>query len=64
MTHGRDTPTYLRKLLRQLPDTFQELSENGRHLLWISIQLITPESDNNQITVIAIKTEQVPVTWS
>lgn len=34
--------SYLRELFCQLPHTFQELGENGRHLLRVSIQLIAP----------------------
>lgn len=38
------TLTHLWKLLGQLPDTLQELSEDRRHLLWIPVQLVTPLS--------------------
>lgn len=33
----------LRELLRQLPHTLQELGEDGRYLLRVAIQLVTPE---------------------
>lgn len=34
--------THLWELFGQLPNCFQKLGENRRHLLWIAIQLVTP----------------------